>query len=203
MQLKLYTRLAGALMAVAVTGVVQAGFDEGEAAFKRQDYATARTELLPLANQGHVAAQGLLGFLLLEGRGGAVDSEEGLKWVRRAAEQGDAPAQHTIGTLFIDGKVVEVDINTAAMWFSLSAAQGFGPAQHNIKVLTRDAELNAFRSGPLYGFHQAMQVGQETACGKVNELRLEAALVEDAAAKTTWTALRNLQPVGGVCRKVS
>ena len=50
--------VVGALLFSA--GSAWADFDDGVAAYKRGDYATAYREFLPLAEQGHAQAQSLI-----------------------------------------------------------------------------------------------------------------------------------------------
>lgn len=47
----------------------RAGYEEGLAAFKQGNYATAFQELLPLAEQGDAKSQYLLGRLYHDGKG--------------------------------------------------------------------------------------------------------------------------------------
>ena len=76
-----------------VTGGAAAGpFEDGVAAYKRGDYATALRLLRPLAAQGNAAAQYLLGLMYGRGDGVPQDDAEAVKWYRLAAEQGLAAA---------------------------------------------------------------------------------------------------------------
>ena len=70
-----------------------AGLDEAHAAYERGDYATALSELRPLANQGNAFAQGRLAWLYHMGLGVPQDYTEALKWYRKAVEQNEAEAQ--------------------------------------------------------------------------------------------------------------
>ncbi len=54
---------------LGLTAPAWAGFDEGVAAAKRGDYATALREWRPLAEQGNANAQLLLGTMYDEGLG--------------------------------------------------------------------------------------------------------------------------------------
>ncbi len=65
-----------------------AGFDEGLDAYRSGDYAAALIELQPLADQGHPAAQAVLGEMYLTGRGTRQDDLQApyqrrwAKWMR-------------------------------------------------------------------------------------------------------------------------
>ena len=70
---------------------------EGEAAWKRGDYATALREFRPLAEQGNAKAQNELGLMYDKGRGVPQDNAEAAKWYRMAAVQGYAKGQLALG----------------------------------------------------------------------------------------------------------
>jgi TPR repeat protein len=109
-----------------------AGFEEGEAAFWRHDYATAYREWLPLAQQGYAPAQYKLGQMVYLVRG-KNSYAEALKWFRLAAEQGHADAQFYLGSMYYDGHGVAQDDGEAAKWYSRAAKQGHRAAQYRLK----------------------------------------------------------------------
>ncbi len=61
-----------------------AGFDEGVAAYKRGDYATALREWRPLAEQGVVVAQYNLGVTYYKGQGVPQDYVQAHMWFNLA-----------------------------------------------------------------------------------------------------------------------
>ncbi len=73
---------------LGLTAPAWAGFDEGMAAAKRGDYATALREWRPLAKQGNAKAQHNLGVMYEIGEGVPQDFAEAVKWYRKAADQG-------------------------------------------------------------------------------------------------------------------
>ena len=85
------------------------------------------------AEQGHAAAQSMLGVVYATGRGVPQDYVEAVKWTRLAAEQGSAPAQYNLGLMYAKGHGVPKDYVMAYKWWSLAAAQG-----HELAVKTRD-----------------------------------------------------------------
>ncbi len=58
---------------LGLTAPAWAGVDEGVAALKRRDYATALREWRPLAEQGDAKAQSNLGLMDERGLGGSLD----------------------------------------------------------------------------------------------------------------------------------
>ena len=131
------------LRAVAITAVlltlggakVWAGFDEGVAAYKRGDYATALRELRPLAEQGDAKAQYNLGLLYNNGDGVPQDYVEAGKWFRKAAKQGYARAQNNVGVMYNNGVGVLQDYAEAVKWYRKAAEQGNTNAQKNLGVM--------------------------------------------------------------------
>lgn len=89
----------------------------------------------PLAEQGHPAAQYLLGKLYSSGEGVPQDDEQAIEWWRMAAEQGLASAQNELGVALTDGWGVEPDPRQAAEWLRKAAAQGMAPAQVNLGLM--------------------------------------------------------------------
>ena len=114
--------VVGALLFSA--GSARADWDDGAAAYKRGDYATALKELRPLAEQGDAKAQFGLGFMYAEGQGVPEISAEAVKWWRKAAEQGHADAQFNLALMYANGEGVPVNNIKAYMWFSLAKAPG-------------------------------------------------------------------------------
>ncbi len=136
-------KIAGlALIAALCAGVILgltapawAGFDEGEAAYQRGDYATAIREWRPLANQGLADAQYNLGVMYRKGRGVPQDDAEAVKWYRKAAEQGHAVAQVSLGVMYGERRGVTQDYAEALQWWRKAAEQGVAGAQNNLGVM--------------------------------------------------------------------
>ncbi len=130
------TRLISAVvLLVALAAPAWAGFDEGVAAYKRGDYATALREMRPLAEQGFAPAQYNLGIIYGKGFGGPQDYVEAAKWHRKAAEQGLASAQYNLGIIYRYGLGVPQDYAEAVRWYRKAAMQGDALAQLNLGVM--------------------------------------------------------------------
>src|SRR5262245_2741195 len=82
-------KIAAAVVLVALVFVVlavQAGsLEDGAAAYKSGDYATALRLLSPLAKGGNARAQTTLADMYREGNGVPQDETEAAQWYRRAA----------------------------------------------------------------------------------------------------------------------
>jgi len=101
---------------------------DGQAAYKRGDYATALRIYRPLAVQGNADAQLSMGVMYAEGLGVARDFSETAKWYRLGAEQGDARMQYYLGLMYGVGQGVTQDLVRAQMWIGLAAAAGHASA---------------------------------------------------------------------------
>jgi TPR repeat protein len=118
-----------------VSGTAQAGWEEGQAAFFRKDYATAFQEWLPLAKQGHAEAQLNIGFMHNQGLGVGADHVAAPQWFRKAADQGLPEAQATVGTIYFHGLGVAQNYSEAFMWSMRAAEQGHRMGQFNVGSL--------------------------------------------------------------------
>ncbi len=126
-------RLALALAVfLAAAAPARAGFDEGLAAYKRGDYATAFREFRPLAELGNAEAQFLIDSMYHYGHGAAKDGAQALQQFILAAEQGDAWTQYNLGVMYQRGRGVARDNAEAVKWFRLAAAQGIAAAQNKL-----------------------------------------------------------------------
>ena len=122
----------------AAAGYAAAGFYEGEAAYKRGDFATALRELSPLANLGYAGAQYRLGVMYERGRGVPQDYKTAAKWYRLAAKQGDADAQNSLGVMYGNGHGVVQDYVRAHMWWNIAASQGDKHATKNRDTVAKE-----------------------------------------------------------------
>jgi len=84
------------------------------------------------AESGDVAAQYLLGTVLLWGQFAPRNEPAGLNWIQRAAKSGYPEAEFSLGDLYQHGRVVEYDRNEASLWYQRAAEQGDCRAQYAI-----------------------------------------------------------------------
>jgi len=102
------------------------GFHEGEQAYERGDYAQAAEIFRPIAEQGHADAQYKLGIMYAFGQGVPRGYDEGVRWLRMAAEQDLAEAQTILGAMCAG---VQQDYVEAARWLRMAAEQEYAEAQ--------------------------------------------------------------------------
>ena len=128
--------IAAIVLYVMLATPAWAGFDEGVAAHKRGDYATALREFRPLAELlGEASAQFNIGIMYDKGQGVAQDYAEAVRWYRKAAAQGNAGAQYNLGVMYGKGQGVAQDYAEAARWYRKAAAQGDDDAQNSLGAM--------------------------------------------------------------------
>jgi len=109
-----------------------AGLDEGLEAYKNHDYETALREMKPLAEQGNLIAQQMMGDIYAIGGGVKIDNEQAVIWWTKAAENGNPEAQWQLGNAFNAGDRVKRDYAQAITWYRKAAEQGYVSAQFNL-----------------------------------------------------------------------
>ncbi len=134
-------RLLGAVCFLMASAAVQAGLEEGEAAFKRGDYVVAIAELMPLARAGRPEAEYRIGAVYMFGLGAAKDDKIAFLWLNRAARNGHPSAQYLFGMLHAEGRGTEIDPEVAAVWLTKAAKKGVVPAQHELGRLHAEGFL--------------------------------------------------------------
>ena len=118
-------RLAGRVQTRCLQIAAPAEFEEGIAAYERSDYSAAYSAWRPLAEQGNLWAQGLLGMMYVEGQGVCKDHIEAVRWYSMAAAQGNASAQFKLGAMYFQGAAVQEDRTEALRLIRMSADEGY------------------------------------------------------------------------------
>ena len=110
--------LASGVLAVALVGTAIAGpFEDGQVAYRRDDYPEALRLWGQLADQGNARAQFSLGKMYYIGQGVLRDNAKADAWYRKAADQGFDYAQFNLGVAYEDGGLgVPQDYALAHMW---------------------------------------------------------------------------------------
>jgi uncharacterized protein len=111
------TVLFGLLLTASSCVAIAGPFEDAGVAYIRRDYTTALRLFRPLAEQGNVGAQQVVGFMYARGQGVAKDDREALKWYRLAAQQGNVGAQVELGFIYVQGRGVAQDYPEAANGF--------------------------------------------------------------------------------------
>jgi len=110
------------ILAVMSNSTAIAGnLEDGIGEYKENNYSQALELLHPIAEDGNVTAQGLLGRMYLRGEGVTQDYQEAAKWHRLAAEQGDTYSQYNLASSYYYGMGVSQNYQEAAKWYRLAA----------------------------------------------------------------------------------
>jgi len=124
------TRLAFCILLMMLSAALPANagqLQDGLAAFKRHDYATAARHLQSPAEHGDARAQAVLCYLHTYGRGVPQSYREAANWCLRAANQGNTESQYMLGLLYNKGHGVPEDFIEAYKWLNLAATRASGP----------------------------------------------------------------------------
>jgi TPR repeat protein len=105
--------------------------EQGRAAYRQGDYATALEVWSRRAGLDDPQAQRGLGEMYRRGYGVEQNDAEAVKWYRKAAEQLYPEAQNDLGEMYLEGRGVPRDDAQAYKWFTLAASQGHEMALQN------------------------------------------------------------------------
>ncbi|MGH6893481.1 MAG: tetratricopeptide repeat protein, partial [Dongiaceae bacterium] len=122
---------ATAAPATATPGTSQAGWN----AFGRGDYAGALAVWQPLAEQGDVAMQLLVGSIYDYGQGVPQDDAEAIKWYEMAANRGSAKGQYQAGAVYARSPQIKNNVE-GYKWLTIAARTlgGGGDVQSGISA---------------------------------------------------------------------
>jgi uncharacterized protein len=118
----------------------KSSLEDGEAAYKRGDYATAFQLWRPLAHQGNADAQFRLGAMFAsrpvsDDTQAAEYDAQAAAWYRKAADQGNAVAQFGLGAMYERGESVLQDYVQSHKWLSLATSNAI---LREVVLLKRD-----------------------------------------------------------------
>jgi TPR repeat protein len=110
-------------------------YEDGDAAFRRKDYAVAMERWRPLAEGDDARAQAGMAAIYHGGLGVARDYAQALYWCEKAAAHGDARAQYLLGAMYRDGSGAQRDLVRAMALFRQAAEQDLHWAQYNLGLM--------------------------------------------------------------------
>jgi len=110
------------ILFLSFAGTCQAGYEQGVAAYKKGDYATAFSEFLVLAEAGHDSSQYNLGLMYAKGQYVAQDFYLARKWFTQAAALGHPMAQGSLGVMFAQGQGGDKNLAEAKYWLDTALA---------------------------------------------------------------------------------
>jgi TPR repeat protein len=158
-------------------------YEDGDAAFRRNDYDTAMKYWQPLANGQDARAQAGIAAMYLGGLGVPPDYKMALIWSERAAHQGNAKAQYLLGSMYRDGKGVQKDLARAMDLFRLAAEQNLHWAQYTLGLMYLLGE--GVPSDRLEAYHWFALASAVRHDDDAQEHATAAFLLEEVSAKLT------------------
>ena len=128
--------LLAAFFSLAPIAPAEAGYEEGERAYRKGDYATAYSEWLAAANKGDARALYFLALMHQMEKGVERDHKKQIDFFMRAAEAGEPRAQFTVGAILA---LLEDPLNLTGVdesdygsigfsWIMRAGLKGVGPA---------------------------------------------------------------------------
>jgi hypothetical protein len=177
--------LAGPLSALA------GPYEDGDAAFRRKDYAAAMARWRPLAEDGDARAQAAIGSMYLSGLGVVQDPGLAMQWCDRAAEQGNPRAQYLLGSMYRDGKAGEKNLPRAMALFRKSAEKDFAWAQYSLGLMYLVGEGVPVDFAEAYYWLSLAAVGRQIEDGQVESTA--AFVLDEVTAKLTADQVRQAQ----------
>ena len=126
------------------------------------------------------------------------DDEQGMAWMKAAAEQGQDDTQVSLGSMYLDGKPVPQDFGEAVRWYRRAAEAGNVFGQYNLarmysagRGVDRDLEtaVSWYRKASAQGL-----VGATSALGIAHLQGLGAPRDDELAAKLLLSAARSGEP---------
>jgi len=115
-----------------------------------------------LALKGDPVAQNQWGYELLKGIGKLQNVEEGLSWIRKAANQGDKKAIYNLAVIYQSGKYVELDLGKSFSLMSEAARIGLPEAQTGLGLMYEKGRGTApDMNEALYWYRRAAMFGKE------------------------------------------
>ena len=104
----------------------QARVEQGMAAYQQAKFKQTYDLLHPLAEEGNIQSQVVLGEMYKRGNGVSRSLESSFQWYLRAAEQQHAEAQYQVANMYAHGMGVPQDLALASIWSQRAQANGFG-----------------------------------------------------------------------------
>ncbi len=163
------------VMATAAAGGDE-DYREGKAAYDRGDVVAAVELLDRAAEEGHVRALTLLGYVYDKSE----ENEAAVRYYQRAAALGDGEALLALGAMYANGEGVARDFAQAVRLMEQSADAGHGPAAVTLANAYRDGGLglSVDRAAARHWLERGIESGYEPA-----RLELERLLASEDAAR--------------------
>ena len=114
----------------ADAGNVHAQYKLALDAYNQKDLESSVKWATMAVQQNHAAAQSLLAYFLVKGKGIDSDIKKGMSLFKKSAAQGDTYAEFFLGHSYYKGKNSEVNYHQAFIWLRKAASKGDNEAQY-------------------------------------------------------------------------
>ena len=112
-------------------------YNQGITYYNNNDYRNAVILLKPIAEQGNVTAQLILGFSYDQ----LENYSEAITWFRQSAQQGNVHAQFRIGYYYYDGKAVAKDYREAEKWYMTAMNNSEEMSADNHRIMNEHLKI--------------------------------------------------------------
>jgi TPR repeat protein len=113
--------ITAALLLLAASSPLWAGYEKGLEALQQDDYETVYKEWKGLAEHGHAEIQSILAVMYHTGVGVKQNYQKAFYWYKKAAEQGLPAAQANLGVMYAKGTGTKRDLIQSYAWYSVAA----------------------------------------------------------------------------------
>lgn len=130
--MKFQSGLILTLLLLVFGDLLAADFEEAMDAMTDGEYQEAYRSFKRLAKRDHMQSQYQLGMLYLLGKGVEQNTDQGITWLKEAANNGSYRAANELGQIYLSGKGVDIDEKEAIKWLELAteiAEQNEGEAE--------------------------------------------------------------------------
>lgn len=130
--MKFQSGLILTLLLLVFGDLLAADFEDAMDAMTNGEYQEAYRSFKRLAKRDHIQSQYQLGMLYLFGKGVEQNTDQGITWLKEAANNGSYRAANGLGQIYLSGKGVDIDEKEAIKWLELAteiAEQNEGEAE--------------------------------------------------------------------------
>lgn len=110
-------------------------YDYGFKMYKSGYYQKALEIWMPLANDGNVEAQHMIGMIYVSDQSAMKDYSKAMIWFRKAAQHGYVSSQYMIGYMYEFGQNGRPDYSKALKWYLKAAENGDTYSQYKTGML--------------------------------------------------------------------
>ena len=144
----------------------RSAYNDGVAAYRAKDYASARTAWQRAVSEGNTSAMNNLGYLLSRGLGGERDEAGAARFWTTAAMQGHSEAALHLGAAYEKGRGVSKSDVAAYAWYTcaVASARAASPdddVEEDILKDANDALSTLMAAFPPEHFEAAQKLAQQ------------------------------------------